>query len=145
MPTLFTVVIFGLMGGIAVGLQSPLASMMSQRVGTMASVFIIHIGGAVFAGAFLLTQRASHFGEVRSLPWYVLMAGGLGVVVISAVSYAIPRVGVVTITFLIVAGQLLISALIDHFGWLGTDVRPLDPSRILGIIVLFIGVWLIVR
>jgi len=145
MPTLLIVVVFGLLGGISVGLQSPLASLMSQRVGTMASVFIIHIGGAAFAGALLLTQRAARFSEVRSLPWYVLMAGGLGVVVISAVSYAIPRVGVVTMTFLIVAGQLLISALIDHFGWLGTEVRPLDPTRILGIVVLFIGVWLIVR
>jgi transporter family-2 protein len=35
--------------------------------------------------------------------------------------------------------------LLDHFGWLGAAVRPLDPTRILGLVVLFIGVWLTVK
>jgi uncharacterized membrane protein YdcZ (DUF606 family) len=33
----------------------------------------------------------------------------------------------------------------DHFGLLGTAVRPIDLTRVWGIAVLFIGVWLIVR
>lgn len=42
-------------------------------------------------------------------------------------------------------GGLLITILIDHFGLLGAAVRPLDLSRSLGLIVLLIAVWLIVR
>ena len=37
---------FALAGGVAVALQGPLTSMMSQRVGTLESVFIVHLGGA---------------------------------------------------------------------------------------------------
>jgi transporter family-2 protein len=44
-----------------------------------------------------------------------------------------------------VASQILIAALVDHFGLLGAAVRPLDLSRFLGIGILILGVWLIVR
>jgi len=46
---------------------------------------------------------------------------------------------------LIVAGQLVVSTVADHFGWLGAEVRPIDLTRMVGIMVLFVGVWLIVR
>jgi len=54
MQTLILALIVGLLGGVAVALQGPLASLMSQQVGTMGSVFIIHIGGAVMARLWLV-------------------------------------------------------------------------------------------
>ena len=65
--------------------------------------------------------------------------------VLGAISYAIPRVGVATTIILIVAGQLTIGALLDHFGLLGAAGRPFDLGRLAGIIVLSVGVWLMVR
>jgi transporter family-2 protein len=84
-------------------------------------------------------------GEWRSVPWYALAAGVFGLVVISAISFTIPKIGVAATVTLIVAGQLTLAAILDHFGWLGADVRHLDVSRLIGIAVLFLGVWLIVR
>ncbi|MGQ9851609.1 MAG: DMT family transporter, partial [Aggregatilineaceae bacterium] len=82
----------------------------------------------------------------RSVPWYALVSGVGGLVILSAVSYAIPRVGTVaTVTTLIVAGQLLLSVMLDHFGLFGMEVRHLDLSRLIGLSVLFVGVWLTVR
>ena len=57
----------------------------------------------------------------------------------------IPRVGVAAAIITIVAGQLMVSAVLDHFGLLGASVRPLDPTRILGMVVVFVGVWLTVK
>lgn len=145
MPVIIIVVFLGLLGGIAVGVQSPLASMVSQRLGSLESVFIIHLGGAIVAGLFLLPTRGGNLSEWRSVPWYALVAGALGLGVITAANYIIPRQGVVVLTFLIVTGQLVLSIMIDQFGWLETSVRPLDPGRIVGVGLLFVGVWLIVR
>jgi bacterial/archaeal transporter family-2 protein len=145
MSTLLVVAIMGLLGGIAVGLQGPLSSLMSDRIGLMESIFIIHIGGAILIGVPLLARGGGNLGAWRSVPWYALLAGGFGLIVITAVSYAIPRIGVAATVTLIVAGQLLVSAAADQFGWLGADTRPLDPTRAVGILVLFVGVWLIVR
>ncbi len=145
MQTLIVAVIIGLLGGVAVGLQGPLASLMSQRIGTVESVFIIHFGGAVMAGALLLAMSGGNLGAWRSVPWYALGAGVWGLVVLSAVSYTIPRIGAATTVTLIVTAQLILSAVLDHFGLLGTSVRPTDLPRLIGIAVLFLGTWLMVH
>src|SRR5689334_5923075 len=94
MESILFIIIVGLIGGFAVGLQSPLASMISQRLGVFESVFIVHIGGALVALVPILYYAGGKLGEWRSLPWYTLAAGAFGVVVISAISYIIPRAGV---------------------------------------------------
>ncbi len=143
-PTLL-IILIGLAGGVAVGLQSPLASMISQRLGTLESIFIVHTGGALLALIPLLYFGGGRLREWRSLPWYALMAGFFGLVVIAAISYMIPRIGVAGSIITVVAGQLLVGTILDHFGWLGAMERTLDATRMLGMGILLLGVWLTVR
>jgi len=145
MPTLVIVVLLGLLGGLAVGLQGPLASLITQRLGLLESIFIVHMGGALAVTVPLLLRGGGRMGEFRSVPWYALGAGVLGLVILGAVSYTIPRVGVAPTVTLIVAGQLVLGVALDHFGLLGAEVRHLDLQRLIGVVVLFVGVWLIVR
>ena len=145
MPTILFILLIGLAGGIAVGLQSPLASMLSQKLGIFESVFIVHVGGAIVALIPLLFVGGGKLSEWRSAPWYALLAGVFGLVVIGAVSIIIPRVGVAASIITIVAGQLLVGTLLDHFGWLGASERPLDLTRAIGLFVVLVGVWLTVK
>ena len=145
MYALLLVIIVGLAGGVAVGLQGPLSSLMSQRIGIMESIFIVHFVGTLAALLLLLAEGGGNLSSWRSVPWYALIAGVFGLVVIAAVSYAIPRVGVAATIILIVAGQLTIGAMLDQFGWLGAAVRPVDLWRGAGMLVISVGVWLIVR
>ncbi len=146
MESVFVIILVGLAGGIAVGLQSPLASLISQRLGFFESIFIVHIGGTIFSLLpLLIFWGGGRLGQWRSLPWYALGAGAFGLVVLAAVSFTIPRVGVAAAITTVVAGQILMSAILDHFGWLGASVRPLDAPRILGLAVVMLGVWLTVR
>lgn len=145
MQALIPVVFIGLMSGIAVGLQSPLASMITQRLGMLESIFIIHIGGAILIAIPLIFVGGGNLGNWRSLPWYALLAGSMGLVVVGGVSLMIPRVGVATSITLIIAGQLVISSILDHYGLLGVDIRHMDMPRILGLVIVFIGAWLTVR
>jgi transporter family-2 protein len=46
---------------------------------------------------------------------------------------------------LLVLGQLVVGAVLDHFGLLGAAVRPLTAQRLLGLSVVMLGVWLTVR
>ena len=145
MESILLIVLIGLLGGIAVGLQGPMASMITQRLGIFESVFIVHIGGGMIALIPLLFYGGGKLAAWRGVPWYVLGAGIFGLAVIGAVSYMIPRVGVAAAITAIVAGQLLVSAALDHFGWLGAAQRSLDGPRALGLAVVFVGVWLTVR
>ncbi len=146
MDSVFIIILVGLAGGLAVGLQSPLASMLTQRLGFLESIFIVHIGGAIFSLLpLLILSGGGRLGQWRSAPWYALGAGFFGLVVIAAISFTIPRVGVVAAITTVVAGQILMSAVLDNFGWLGASVRPLDAPRLLGLAVVMLGVWLTVR
>ena len=145
MESILFILLIGLAGGIAVGVQSPLASMLTQRLGAFESVFIVHFGGAIVALIPLLIWGGGKWSQWRSVPWYAWLAGAFGLVVISAISYMIPRIGVAGSIITIVSGQLLVGMILDHFGWLGADVRPLDATRLIGMGIVLFGVWLTVK
>ena len=145
MHALVCLVLIALRGGLAVGLQSLLARLLSQQLGTLERVCIIQLGGTLLTGLPLLVLRNGHLAAWRTTLWSTLIAGAFGLVVIAAVSTTIPRLGAATTTVLVVVAQLTLSALLDHWGLLGTAVRPLDLPRLAGIGLLFLGAWLMVR
>ncbi|MBN1260420.1 MAG: DMT family transporter [Anaerolineae bacterium] len=145
MQNLVWVVVIGLLGGVAVGLQDPLSSLMSERIGPLESTFIIHLGGAVLSFLPLLAVRGGNLSQWRSVPWYALVSGALGILLFATLSYTIPRIGVTSAVTLLIAGQLAASVALDHFGLLGLDLRALDPGRLLGIVIVCLGAWLVVR
>ena len=107
----------GILGGIAIGFQNPLASLMASRIGLVQGAFIIHLSGAIVGGILVLILPAGQLAAWRSVPWYALWAGALGLVVIVAVSISIPRVGVAATVGTIMTGQLLVAAWLDHNGY----------------------------
>ena len=145
METTLIIILIGLAGGMAVGLQAPLSSILTQRLGVMESIFIVHFGGALAALIPLVIYGGGKLGGWRSVPWYALLAGVLGLMVIFSMTSMIPRVGVATALIILLAGQLFIGTILDHFGWLGAAQRPLDLTRSLGLAVVLAGVWLSVK
>ena len=145
MQSIIVIILIGLVGGIAVGVQAPLSSMISQRLGVIESIFIIHLGGAIAALIPLIYYGGGKISNWRTVPWYALCAGVFGLVVIFSMSYMIPRVGVATALIILLAGQLFIGTILDHFGLLGAIQRPLELSRIMGLAIVLAGVWLTVK
>lgn len=138
-------ILIGVLGGVAVGLQTPFAGAISQRVGGAASSLIIHTSGAVFSVIVLLARGGEQIGNWRSLPWYMWLAGGLGVILYLTLSVTFPRLGAAATIVLVILGQLLAGLVIDHFGFLGVTVRAIDGGRVLGAAALLVGAYLILR
>ncbi len=145
MQSIVVIILIGLAGGIAVGVQAPLSSMINQRLGSLGSIFIVPLGGALVSLVPLLMYGGGHLANWRTVPWYALGAGSLGLVVIYSMTYMIPRVGVAPALIILLAGQLLIGSLLDHFGLLGAVQRPLTSIRAAGLVVVFFGVWLSIK
>ncbi|MCD5408229.1 DMT family transporter [Candidatus Bipolaricaulota bacterium] len=131
-------------GGIAIALQSLFSGVIGKQVGVLGAVFIVHFTGLILAGA-LLALRGGGLAGWRGIPWYALSAGFIGVVIVACVSYAVPRLGLGSTLVITIASQLIVGAVLDHFGLLGAATRPLDPARMAGIGVLILGAWLVVR
>lgn len=139
------VIAIGLLGGVAVGIQAPVAGAMAQRVGGASSSFIVHLGGTVASLALLLWRGGEDLHRWRELPWYMLGSGLFGLVLYLSLNVTVPKLGAGTAIILIIVGQLLVSMLIDHFGAFGIPVRSLDLSRVVGALILLFGAYLIIR
>jgi bacterial/archaeal transporter family-2 protein len=121
--------------GKAIG--SPFAAAaISFAVGTAALVAIT----LLFAGGF-----GGVGGGVRGLSWVYLTGGFLGAVYVTTALITVSTLGAGAVTAATVCGQLVTALAIDRFGLLGLDGRPLTVSRLLGVVLLVAGTFLIVR
>ena len=144
MTTILLSMLVALMGGVAAALQGPFAGMMGRSLGDLEGVFITYCGGAV--AIFLITWLINggvNIDAWRRLPWYVFLAGPLGLVIVGSYSFAIPRLGAATATIVFVASSLTLGVILDHFGLFGVGQRTLDASRVVGVLVFLLGIWLV--
>lgn len=114
-------------------LHSPLqAALLSFLVGTIVLAFFV----------FFQSAAKPSLQELNQIPLYLWFGGCLGVYAISISIYTAPRLGFLTLSGLIIFGQIMMSMLLDHFGWLGVEKTPINWQRLLGSVVIFIGVLL---
>jgi bacterial/archaeal transporter family-2 protein len=118
---------------------SPLAAAsISFAVGTIALVAITLLLSGTF-GAF------GAVGGVRGLGWVYLTGGLLGAVYVTTALITVRSLGAGAVTAATVTGQLATALVIDRFGVLGLAARPLSAARIVGVVLLLAGTFLIAR
>ncbi len=139
------VILIGLIGGIAVGVQSPIAGAMGQRIGGTASSLVVHLSGFILSLVLLILRGGERIRDWNTLPWYMLGAGIFGLILYQTINLTLPRLGATNMLVLIIVGQLLTGVLLDAFGWLGVTARPLDATRIIGIVILLTGGYLVIK
>lgn len=138
-------VLIASVGGIAVTCQGQLIGIMNKSIGTIESVFITYGVGGLIIGIVMLFLRGGNLSSFQNVPYYTLLAGPLGLLLIAAISYCVPRLGLVAAFTVMIGAQFIIAAIIDHFGLLGADIRQLNFSRLSGMSVLLLGIWLTIR
>jgi transporter family-2 protein len=143
--TLIPLIIIAAIGGIAVTLQAQFMGIMDRSIGTLESMFITYGTGGLLIGIAMLVNRGGNLVAWKDVPWYVLTSGVLGLVIVGTIGYSTPRLGLVAALTILVASQFIVGALLDHFGILGAELRPLDMARLTGIGVMLLGVWLVIR
>jgi transporter family-2 protein len=139
------VVLTAIAGGL-VACQAPINSRLGKVVGTFPAASIsFAVGLAILVGIAALAGDAGRVGRVAHVPWWYLLGGVLGAAYVSTVLVAVRTLGVGGVTAATIAGQLGTAVVIDHFGWLGVARQPITAMRVLGILLLATGVFLIVR
>ena len=72
-------------------------------------------------------------------PRWVWIGGIVGVVYVTGALILAPKLGAAGFIAAVIAGQMLASILIDHWGLIGFPVRPVSPSRLLGLGLILLG------
>ena len=77
---------------------------------------------------------------LQSMEWWAYLGGALGIYVVLSAIVVFPRIGGVQTVAIPIFGQMLMSLLIDYFGWFAMDKRPLSLINIMGLLILSIGI-----
>lgn len=125
----------GINGQLARHLTSVMgAALLSFAVGTLALLCVV------------LAQRdLPALQTLKGLSWWHWSGGLLGAFFIATAAFAAPRTGAMLFMALVLAGQLFMALLLDHFGWAGFRQAPISAGKIGGLLLVFAGVWLIRR
>ncbi len=134
--------------GIALPVQAGVNAQLRISLGhPLVAAFVSFLVGTLALGLLLVVLRIPLPGArtAAATPGWQWIGGLFGAAYIAAAVVLAPRLGAATMIAAIVAGQMLASVVLDHFGWVGFNVHVASPARIAGVILVIVGVHLIQR
>jgi bacterial/archaeal transporter family-2 protein len=130
-----------LAAGLAGSVQAAVMGELGERVGIVPALAFSVVVGVAGGLVLLLVVERSFSGlraAVEEPPW--LWSGGvLSLLIVLTITVATPRIGVTATVGLIIAGNLTMAAVIDHFGLLGQDEIAIGWPRLVGLALLAAG------
>ena len=139
----------GLLAGMLLPVQVGFNNPLKQALGSaLLPAFITFSTGSffLFAYGFLSRVPAPLGAALARIPWWNWVGGGLcGALFITLIILLGSRLGASVLFALVVGGELLMSIVLDHFGWLGFHAHAVSPGRFAGAALLVVGVILIHR
>lgn len=141
-----TLILIILAGG-ATALQAPTNARLMTAVGSpVNAAFVSFLVGTVALGLLALVMQARPDGAaMRAMPAWAWVGGLYGAIFVVAATWGVPRLGAALTITLMVAGQLLISVLLDHFGALGVPRQPINWGKFGGVVLVILGVVMVRR
>lgn len=76
-------------------------------------------------------------------PWWLWIGGVMGALYVMAAAFVTPKLGAAGFLVCVVAGQLVVAVLVDHYGGMGLATKPINLWRIAGVGLILAGVYLV--
>ncbi len=129
--------------GIATSYQSGINAKVAQFTPTR-----LHGGLINFLGGFvvmlvvvsLTRSELPNQAKLAQAPWWAWTGGVLGAFFVTMALVLVPKIGAANLAAGIIAGQLVGSIIIDHFGHMGLPQQPITPGRVAGVVLIAGGV-----
>ncbi len=127
---------------VQAGVNSQLARWAGHPVLAATISFIV---GTLTLLIYSLMLRSSWpvWNSLSSAPWWVWTGGFFGAFFVAVAAAFAPKLGAATFISVAVAGQMLVSLVLDQYGLFGFQQRPLSAWRVVGAVLLVVGVALI--
>lgn len=140
----FLFILLGVLCGVMIFTQTTINSQLREHAESpYASSLISFLFGTALLLLLTIIIEGHLFPSIetlQSMEWWAYLGGALGIYVVLSAILVFPRIGGVQTVAIPIFGQMLMSLLIDYFGWFAMDKRPLSLINILGLIILVIGI-----
>jgi bacterial/archaeal transporter family-2 protein len=127
--------------GLAGSVQAVVMGRLGDRIGALEALAFATVLSLVLAGGLLLAARRSlaGIGDGFRAPAWMWAGAALGTFIVFTITYATPKLGATATIGLLIAGQLVMGAVIDRLGLFGIEQIGLSWPRALGILLLAAG------
>jgi transporter family-2 protein len=136
------VVIFG---GAVLCAQSSINGRLGSEVGVLESSWLTFVMGTLVSFLIAFFFEPNYSLNLFTAPRWQLTGAFFGVAYMLIVVFAMPRLGAAATTVAVISGQLVMSLLIDNFGWFNNTVITMDGSRIAALLLLAIALFCIYK
>lgn len=135
-----------LLAGSAIATQAAINSQLNKSLAQqpLMAAFISFLVGTLFLFILVLIKgQLSHsLTLLGQIPAWKFTGGFLGVILVVSTTVLAPKLGLANMLFFIILGQLLSAMLIDHFGLFSMPQQPVITSKIIGLIIILIGIFI---
>lgn len=142
--------LLSLIAGFALSLQVGINGVLRSKTGSsiLSSLISFTVGALALGVIFLFTLLNGTNSSITSIhvkntSWWMYLGGFLGAFYIFTTIFVSPKIGFANMFSLVICGQIILAVIFDHFGLLGNEVHLLNPTRILGIVLLILGVYIV--
>jgi bacterial/archaeal transporter family-2 protein len=129
------------LAGLAGSVQVAVMGRFGDRIGVVEALAFATTVQLVLSLAILLVARTGFggLGGAFRAPLWMWLGGVMGLTVVFTITFAQPRIGATATIGILIAGQLVMGAVIDRFGLCGVDRIDISVARAVGIVLLGIG------
>ena len=144
----FLILCIALLGGVLVSAQGMINGRLNVIIGNpLHAALISFTGGWIILLTLSIATGAGlpNWSKLVDAPWWVYLGGIAGSYMVATTAFGVPRIGATAWISAIIVGQLVGSVAFDHFGAFGLEVRTISWEKIVGIIALIFGTWLVIK
>jgi transporter family-2 protein len=138
-------ILFAFIAGIVLPVQASINAQLKNYVGTplIASTISFLVGLLALLIGTLIHGTWNLGKNLTSAPWWIWTGGLLGAFYVLATIVLIPRLGAATTVACVLAGQVVVSIIIDHFGLFQVTINQISIPRLFGAVLIIVGVILV--
>lgn len=143
MKYMFLYLAMALLAGATIPSQAGINAKLNVYTGSpVAASIVSFLAGTMTLIIFAVVTRSPipALSSFSGAPWWIWTGGILGAFYVASCVILANKVGAVSMLALILAGQIITSLVLDHFGLLGYQVQPVTMMKIIGIILIIAGV-----
>ena len=132
--------IMSIIAGASMSLQGVINTRLSEKIGVYESNVFVQGTALIFGIIVLWIMGKGDFTQITQVNKVYWLGGILGTIIIITVMVAIGKLSPTHAIAVILISQLLVAAIIDAFGWLGTDKIPFTWNKWMGLVLMIAGV-----
>ncbi len=135
-----------LSAGGAIAIQAGMNARLGVELGnTMLGTSAAFAVACMVSLLVVALQRAGlpSVDRLQSVPLYLWGGGIISAFGVGMFYFLIPRMGVGPMMSFALTGQIVLAVICSHFGWFDQPVKPVNATRVIGLLVLVAGVSLI--